>query len=1129
MASQPLTLLQLPMDVFFLIITHVSSYQDLKNLALTCSAVRTAVAPRLYRRLVIYFGWGDHRDEHADNALQSSAEALSHVRLFKTSVRRRSLYKLDPEEREQALRRSDRMVRAILRKFNTGQLETIGCSYGLSVETLAWILKYQSNLKNLKLVDIALDSSRSEADIATQVATIQKAHGSPKLVSLSCTSFEGLLQPVLMGILAGSTGLRSLKIGPPIPICLRGYLNQWRLPDDEMLETYASSFPRIHLDKLQDIVLCGGHPPEVVKLLLHLVHSFKSVTRILAFEGHPALDGLYFRVLSEATRLRSFRMISSPRGSMLMDKVVPLLPGPLHTLQMAGNHGCRVHNCDLSIDRAALKRLWVECEGHETWLCPVMSAFYTAGSPYYLTSGNWQQLQELAIHVGCPSKEVTMQNYVAKYVEDLWVDTVRTYGRPPSLKLVTTAEGTCHIVGVGYQILYWHFAVRAGLGADGGDYGLPSVEPLHPFEDYPTALEACGGSGQPTNQPTGAAMAFKISCPRLSPLQSRVAASSFATAVLIAILVLWTLPPSAYSQSIPNLGSGHHLHHVHQSGHPSEEDDRPKNLDGLVGGFYNPVIQSTEESQSWADTDAGADVERHDLLPGVVEKRQQGPFLNSLVSDERRNLNIEPGEVQLWGLDTEQLFAGADKDPNVIVDLQRNVRLRTVYFNFNLCWYPEPSNTTTGFPPTLTLYASNSTTNKSPGPSANPRQQIVVPVVEGFANVTLNASSTVYVAVAAPNITAGTGNFTGVYNYDIIASTKEQHYGWFKYQNLYLIDSDSSNALLISGNETSYGRSVNVSTVKAPYTFFAHPANDSSLTGLRRSWCGMTSRASLSAANGDISMTRRGLGSKNNETAGGWMFSAVNLTTKSDGNCRVIYDLEFCSEVAYAVPTNATIFDSMPRLARFYDTYASSWYANFSYSLQQVQCNTSAEREYSHLRGCADCDRAYKTWLCATTIPRCADYSSDASFLAVRERREDDPGPTKAFLDDGRIVDLPSPEGNTTDAAGGSGGSSIKAASRNALIDEVVSPGPYKEIKPCMDLCWSLVQSCPASLGFSCPDGARGEQSYGWRSDDGDITCSYLGAAYFLSGVRRTAGGGAEGILAVVAAGVVAGLVGIWL
>ncbi|KAF3930103.1 hypothetical protein ABW19_dt0206328 [Dactylella cylindrospora] len=666
-------------------------------------------------------------------------------------------------------------------------------------------------------------------------------------------------------------------------------------------------------------------------------------------------------------------------------------------------------------------------------------------------------------------------------------------------------------------------------------------------------------------------MAFSIACPRLTPLQSRVAASSFATVLVIALWVLWTLPSTAYSQSLPDIRSSHRLHHLHSPSHYSRDDhhsegeypaqgDRPASFDEVVDEYYNPLFQSNshiQRSPAWPSDPQAEEDSSHDLLPGLLSKRQTS-FV--LVGDRRSNLNIEPGEIQVWGFETEQIFADAGKPgaANVFVDEENGVRMRTVYFGFNTCFQPSPSNTTTNLPPPLVLYASNSSSNKAPGPNSDPRRTITFPVVEGFANVTLNASATIYLSVVAPNITDEMGNFTGIYNYNLIASTKQPYYGYFKPQNLYLIDSDSTNALLISGNETSYGKNVNISSIDPPYTFFAHPANSTSLNGLRRSVCGLASKAQLQPNSGDISMTRRGLGNKvkeqiylkglapnttynvwlakaNNESiGGGWVYSAVNLTTKSDGNCRVIYDLGFCSEVAYAVPTNNTLFESMSRLASFYDTYASSWYANFSYSLQQVQCNTTSDREYSHLRSCEDCDKAYKNWLCATTIPRCADYTSNATFLAVRERVGEDMGPTKVFLEDGRIIDIPNPNGTangTNGESAGSGDTRFRAASRNVLIDEVVSPGPYKEIKPCMDLCWSLVQSCPASLGFSCPDGARGDLAYGWRSDDGDITCSYLGAAYFLSESIRSrvvfGGGGVVGWWVLVVAGVMVGMAGL--
>jgi len=83
----------------------------------------------------------------------------------------------------------------------------------------------------------------------------------------------------------------------------------------------------------------------------------------------------------------------------------------------------------------------------------------------------------------------------------------------------------------------------------------------------------------------------------------------------------------------------------------------------------------------------------------------------------------------------------------------------------------------------------------------------------------------------------------------------------------------------------------------------------------------------------------------------------------------------------------------------------------------------------------------------------------------------------------------------------------VAVQSRNPLIDKVIKPGEYKEVRPCTDLCWSLVQSCSSGFGFNCPEmGSWGESvSYGLRSDDGDVTCSYLGAVYFLSAASSLA------------------------
>lgn len=133
---------------------------------------------------------------------------------------------------------------------------------------------------------------------------------------------------------------------------------------------------------------------------------------------------------------------------------------------------------------------------------------------------------------------------------------------------------------------------------------------------------------------------------------------------------------------------------------------------------------------------------------------------------------------------------------------------------------------------------------------------------------------------------------------------------------------------------------------------------------------------------------------------------------------------------------------------------------------------------------CNDCADAYKQWLCAVTIPRCADFSSNSVFLQVRNAGQQFINGSSLSPTDPRRRD---PAQNK---------------SRNSMIDDQIRPGPYKEILPCQDICYSLVKRCPAALGFSCPQGARLSSAYGQRGSSSEITCSYPGAAYDLNAGR---------------------------
>lgn len=190
----------------------------------------------------------------------------------------------------------------------------------------------------------------------------------------------------------------------------------------------------------------------------------------------------------------------------------------------------------------------------------------------------------------------------------------------------------------------------------------------------------------------------------------------------------------------------------------------------------------------------------------------------------------------------------------------------------------------------------------------------------------------------------------------------------------------------------------------------------------------------------------------------------------------------------------------MTDLGSQYDDNAHNLYRNFSLALQQIPCNTTAAAQYSLARNCTDCAEAYKSWLCAVTIPRCEDFSSSKTWLQARAVNQP--------LHDGR------PPLAATDPALSAENKSIiyMNSSRNELIDNLIRPGPWKEILPCKELCYNLVRSCPASMGFVCPLKDEGWKSYGSNHCDknssnhyDNITCNYPGKPCDFSNAAHTA------------------------
>ena len=411
-------------------------------------------------------------------------------------------------------------------------------------------------------------------------------------------------------------------------------------------------------------------------------------------------------------------------------------------------------------------------------------------------------------------------------------------------------------------------------------------------------------------------------------------------------------------------------------------------------------------------------------------------------------------------------------------------------------------------------------------------------------------------AVHAPSLPK---DFTGGWNYDIAVSIDDYYH---RADNstpfLYLVDSDTNAALLVTDNltqaESSSKQYQGWMSLTSPFTMFANNVNQTNQLGLSKSFCGLQNNAQIQAQQADpvgtlshiqMGMITRGLGDKpkqqfyvtnlngsstyigtlampGNSSAsgpgvvggGGQVWQAMNWTTKADGNCQLMFNLSFCDKIAYAVPSNPTTYPNRDTLQALYDHNAASVYTNFTYSLAQIPCDTTSDAQYSLAKNCTDCSNAYKEWLCAVTIPRCEDWSNDQPFLQPRNMAQrfinssSLPASVLGAPYTSLMTGAPTLDGSPAHIQTYNSTFASNQSRNHQIIDMQVMPGPYKEVLPCEDLCYSLMQSCPAALGFGCPQRGRGlEEAYGRRSDDGGLTCSYLGAVYYFNGAGTLAPG----------------------
>ncbi|KAL8800862.1 MAG: hypothetical protein Q9200_007117, partial [Gallowayella weberi] len=484
------------------------------------------------------------------------------------------------------------------------------------------------------------------------------------------------------------------------------------------------------------------------------------------------------------------------------------------------------------------------------------------------------------------------------------------------------------------------------------------------------------------------------------------------------------------------------------------EDHNHHRLQSLLAGHDQPpsppIKEANYEPHFWG------------LDRGIVGRAAED-LPSPLANNAPQPMNIEPGDIQYWTFSktivrdpgrqptfdlplnlTTTNATCLEADLNQIATGQRATpRTRTVWLTISTC--SQPTSTTAGntlAPPQLEVYVSRSSSNPKPDSG---RSDHVIAVEDGYGNITLSSvNEDIRIGVKAPPKLNG---YDGIYNYELAASVNAPYATYidgntkFNGTELTAWDFDSKSAILWTGDTTNaLSNSTDFSDwmeLKAPpFKVYLHDDADPAILGISRSVCGLKTHAKIKES--DKSMIKiggqpkqqfyvQGLNRSSSYNAimtlepksrnstvggGGTVWKATSFTTKSDNTCQIIYNLTFCTDVAYAVPSNPTFANRTTDLALTYDNWARNFYGNFDKSLQQIPCETTPSARYSLARNCTDCENAYKTWLCAVTIPRCEDDGSPPPSSPGREKKAE-----KHLL-----VREPN-------------------SSRNAKIDEVIRPG----------------------------------------------------------------------------------------
>lgn len=388
--------------------------------------------------------------------------------------------------------------------------------------------------------------------------------------------------------------------------------------------------------------------------------------------------------------------------------------------------------------------------------------------------------------------------------------------------------------------------------------------------------------------------AIAMPLPKLSPLQSRLAASLMGSIMLLILYLTFSSTHFAYAADVDSIQPKEHNHErlmdINMLALDGEEEDieiRDEGYEAEFVGFDRSIIgrvaAGTDPTPLLNNRAVTTNVEQGQTIPfsflnsslwGALSPQASG--LPSPVKLRKRD--TESGgdkEESFQALDTA-LFEVEDGEQVLSEDRRQNFTLqprqssssstRTLYITVNTCTQPEAIGANVMAPSQLELYISQSEKNKNPGPGQDANLQQTYQLEGGAAVVTLNATGDVFIGLTGLNMTS---NYTGVWNAEIAASIDAPyHYYHGDEENLVLVDSDSASALLVTNDLTTDNGSIYDEWVNLapPFTMFASKTINSSTAGLQYSYCGLEKRAEIAGTiNGGqktdkikMSMTTRG-------------------------------------------------------------------------------------------------------------------------------------------------------------------------------------------------------------------------------------------------------------------------------